>query len=127
MTRHHRAAWLLAAIAILAACTIPSQSTTPEESVAQGYAAVTALANTASAQLEAGRITPAQAAEIRGRLSAAYTGLTLAQGALAAGHTGDAEDYLTAAIGVLTELENRLKPKPTPALVPAGSATGGGP
>lgn len=96
---------------LLSACVSLEAPKSFNERLAYGYASVAASRATATAMLERGRITVADARNAQALADQSRTALDIARGAFTSGDLSTAESQLNLALSVLTSLEAFLKEK----------------
>lgn len=101
-------AWLLALSLTACGTLLPAKPETPAEGLAQTYAAITALADTTTALVQAGTIDAEQAVKISAALNGAADLADAARTVLAAGDDARALAYIQAAAQVLDAVQELL-------------------
>jgi len=115
MTKRHvprETIWLAAiAAVILAACGSLTKPEGFEQRLAYGYGTYTAVVNAAAAGVETGRLSPDAGESVLELSDKARTLLDLSRTLHGGGDIRQAEDQLTLAIAVLTELQRYAEAK----------------
>ena len=104
----------LAYTLLLVGCVALQAPQSFDERLAYGYAGVAAARSTATAMLERGRLTVAEARDAQGMADTTRTALDVARGSYKAGDISTATGQLDLALKALVALEGFLKAKEQP-------------